>query len=64
MIKKYTTSKFATNLNLESTNPTKCRNKKNCVFDTWKQNARNAQWNALKMKKSLKHRHKQTELEI
>ena len=34
------------------------------VFDTSKQNARNVQWNALKMERSLKHRHQQTELEI
>ena len=51
MIQKHSTSKFATNLNLKSTNPTKTRNKNNCVFDTWKQNARNAQWNTFKMKK-------------
>ena len=41
------------NLNLKSTNPTKSRNKNNCVFDIWKQNARNAQWNAFKMKKDF-----------
>ena len=36
------------NLNLI---PTKNRNKNNCTFDNCKQNARNTQWNAFKMKK-------------
>ena len=36
------------NLNLNST---KSRNKNNFLFDTRKQNPRNAQWNAFKMKK-------------
>ena len=60
------------NLNLKSANLTKSRNKNNCVFGTWKQNSKNGQWNAFKMKnvsntdikklKCLNHRHKQTEM--
>ena len=58
MIQKNSTSAF------KIIKPQKVATKNNCVFDTRKQNARNAQWNAFKMKKILKHRHKQTELEI
>ena len=57
---KTLTSNFATKLNVKSTNPTKSRDKNNCVFDTCNQNVANAQWNVFKMKKSLKHKHKQT----
>ena len=31
-------------------NPTNSPSTNNCVFDTWKENARNAQWNTFKMK--------------
>ena len=47
--KTFNFKKSRQNLYLKSTNP-KNRNKNNCVFDTGKQNARNVQWNAFKMK--------------
>ena len=61
--KKIQLQNLQQNLNLKSTNPTKSRNKNNRVFDTWKQNARNAQWDPFKMK-GLKYRHRQTELDF
>ena len=48
MIQKHSTSKSATILKFKINKP---KNGNNCVFDTRKQNARNAQWHAFKMKK-------------
>ena len=45
------------NLNLKSTNPTRSRNKNNCVFDK-------CTMQCIQNEKSLKHRHKETEFEI
>ena len=60
MIQKHSTSKFATKLKFII----KKSQQKLLCFRHLKQNARNPQLNAFKIKKISKHRHKQTELEI